>query len=170
MRLYTYYVHKWNSPVRISMLTSVLRACSLLLPVSSIEPLLPDREVVLSSDFARMSDLPALLRRCLRSPRSSDLYLLSNFLYSRCPVTCLEDVLCPSGESAKPAGGRTISSDTSGLKQQEGTHDRERRQTDGQIEIESREESTLHIPIIRLVFLVLRGFSFVRWENINKAM
>jgi len=77
------------------MLASVLRACSLLLPmaVSSIEPLLPDRGVALSSDFARMSDLPALLRRCLRSPRSSDLYLLSNFLYNRCPVpTCLEDV------------------------------------------------------------------------------
>lgn len=105
---------KLNSPVRISILASVLRACSLLLPVSSIEPLLPDREVVLSSDLARMSVLLALLRRCLRSPRSSDLYLLSNFLYNRCPGTCLEDVLlCPSGESAKPAGGRTISSDTS---------------------------------------------------------
>lgn len=115
------------------MLASVLRACNFLLPVSSIEPLLPGRGVALSSDLARISDLPALVRRCLRSPRSSDLYLLSNFLYNRCPVTCLEVVLCPSGESAKPAGGRTISSDTSGVKQQEGIHDRERRQIDGQI-------------------------------------
>lgn len=79
-----------------------------------MEPLLPRLDATLSSDFALTSDLPALLRLCRLSPRSSDRYLLSNFLYSLWPGTCFDvEDLCPSGESAKPAGGRTISSETS---------------------------------------------------------